>query len=70
MILNISNNIFTCLSDSMKFQMVDSKLSAEGNVKLAEMSGDPAKVKNAEAVNKECIAVGGGDRYVCNFCCC
>lgn len=43
--------------------MVGGKLSVEGSVKLAEMSGDPAKIKNSEAVSKECQSVGGGDRY-------
>lgn len=44
--------------------MKDDKLSAEGTMKVAEMSGDPAKVKNSEAVVKGCQSVGGGDRYV------
>lgn len=50
--------------------MVGDKLSIEGSLKIAEMSGDPAKVKNSEAVGKECQSVGGGDRYVLiyNYC--
>lgn len=44
--------------------MKDGKLSAEGSIKVAELSGDPAKVKNSEAVVKECQSVGGADRYV------
>lgn len=43
-------------------QIVGGKLSVEGSIKLAEMSGDPAKVKNSETVGKECESVGGGDR--------
>lgn len=42
--------------------MVGGKLSVEGGVKLAEKSGDPAKVINSELVAKECQSVGGGDR--------
>lgn len=44
--------------------MIDSKVSVEGGIKLAEMTGDPAKVKNSEMVGKECQSAGGGDRYV------
>lgn len=44
--------------------MRDGKLSAEGTAKLAEMSGDPVKIKNTQAVIKECSGVGSGDRYI------
>lgn len=44
--------------------MVGGKMSVEGGIKIAEMSGDPAKIKNSEIVGKECQSVGGGDRYV------
>lgn len=47
--------------------MVGGKVSIEGGIKLAEMSGDPTKVKNSEIVGKECESVGGGDRYAFNY---
>lgn len=47
-------------------QMKDGKLSVEGGIKIAEMSGDPAKIKNSEIVGKECEHIGGGDRYMFN----
>lgn len=42
--------------------MVDGKISVAGGVKLAEMSGDATKIKNAEIVGTECQSVGGGER--------
>ncbi|XP_037042919.1 general odorant-binding protein 28a-like [Bradysia coprophila] len=42
--------------------MIGGKLSAEGSARLAEGSGDPEKIKNSEAITKECISVGGGER--------
>ncbi len=42
--------------------MVGGKLSVEGGVKLAEMSGDPVKIKNSELVGLECQSVTGADR--------
>lgn len=52
-----------CMMESLGV-MKDGKISVEGSVKIAEMSGDPAKVKNSEIVGTECQSVGGGDRYV------
>ncbi|KAJ6638792.1 General odorant-binding protein 28a [Pseudolycoriella hygida] len=42
--------------------MVNGKMSVEGAQKLAEMSGDPVKIKNSEVVNKACDSVGAADR--------
>lgn len=42
-------------------------MSVAGGIKMAELSGDPVKIKNSEIVGKECESVGGGDRYVFNY---
>ena len=47
--------------------MVGGRLTPEGCVKLAEMGSDEEKIRNSEALTKECLLVGGGDRYVCGF---
>ncbi|KAJ6633937.1 General odorant-binding protein 28a [Pseudolycoriella hygida] len=50
-----------CMMENLGI-MVNSKLSVEGSIKIAEMTGDATKVKNSEAVSLECQSVGGGDR--------
>lgn len=47
--------------------MVGNKLSAEGCVKLAEMSGGGDTIKNSEVIANDCLSVGGGDRSVRDF---
>lgn len=59
-----TKSIFKTIKRVFETQIVGGKLSVEGGIKLAEMSGDPAKVKNSEVVSKACESVGGGDRYV------
>ncbi|XP_037036887.1 general odorant-binding protein 28a-like [Bradysia coprophila] len=42
--------------------MKDGRLSLEGSIKVGEMTGDAARIKNVELVSRECESTVGSDR--------
>lgn len=42
--------------------MKDGRLSLEGCIKVGEMTGDAARMRNVELVSRECESTVGSDR--------